>query len=968
MLFVRCGAGWKNELNKLFMNSFLVKSVGLVFAAVSVCAIPACKTDLSDVWNSIDNIEDRLSDVEKKIEGMNSNIDALSKLCEALSANVSVASVVPLQDAAGYEIVFSDGTKATIRNGADGKDGHTPAVSVTYDSASGAYYWTVDGEPLLDASGNRIKANGTDAELPRLSSGASLGTGYVQDATYISVDGGKNWTRISGENGVSFFESVKADESSSKVTMVLSDGTVLEIPFVKDFMFAFAEASVEVAYGTEVEVPVTQKGVVSSQVVKPDGWKVTLKEDAVVVKAPSLANDFAETEGEVAVIAVSKSGFTVISKLKVRVLKAALASETEVGLGQVTVKYVPNEAVTSYKVYDKVFTAAEAAAIDDDSVEEKLKDEKSSEYSGSQSVTLTVPESLPVGSEAVVIAVAYNQRNQASSVSRSTFKVGGPLVEISLVKANCTSLETQTAPNGFTNYYFQWVGKKSVAEAFEGNAAEDAAGFVEYLSGKPSGTIAVLWSKKAENRTWKNLEVDTEYSFVCVPVEKKNSVVPTGAVARLDMKTLSEDEVPLPTVAVEVTGANWLYTTVKYTLNDAVTKLYCIAISQKEWNEYLTAHPGEDPRETVKANGKPYSYDGAERTSVWATQKETPIYLLAVAENEVGKLSDLAQVSYTTPSYIKGKSTVDIAVSDVKATSAHSVCTPSSDAAYYLLKQAADAQWKAIDQQEQGGIYEYVCRNGVKLVSPDVYDWTGLVVDTDYTIYCVAVDQDGNYGELAQGRFRTAEEEGEDSPEYSRFIGDWTMSYTDFLTKSKGSMQIKISRKTTGKSFYVSGLMTEEYVSKYSISDASIVAPFSDGKILLNAATSVREAGKVAEEAGRDYKFCGFTKGTANDEPSVFFRPNAGLVGTYSDGRIEFADNGAVGGQYILQGYCWLAFDSQGNPIGRADAVIPVDISFEKNPVTSSAAASAQESGRTVSAASKGTSSPLGALPGFKVF
>lgn len=124
MLFVRCGVGWKNELNKLFMNSFLVKSVGLVFAAVSVCAIPACKTDLSDVWNSIDNIEDRLSDVEKKIEGMNSNIDALSKLCEALSANVSVASVVPLQDAAGYEIVFSDGTKATIRNGADGKDGH----------------------------------------------------------------------------------------------------------------------------------------------------------------------------------------------------------------------------------------------------------------------------------------------------------------------------------------------------------------------------------------------------------------------------------------------------------------------------------------------------------------------------------------------------------------------------------------------------------------------------------------------------------------------------------------------------------------------------------------------------------------------------------------------------------------------------------------------------------------------------
>lgn len=169
----------------------------VLFAALSACVLPACKTDLSDVWNSIDNIDDRLSQVEKKIEEMNTNIDALGKICDALSSNVSVSSVTPLQDASGYEIVFSDGTKATIHNG-------------------------------------------TDAELPRLASGASLGEPYVQDATYISVDGGKTWTRISGENGVSFFESVKADESSSKVTLVLADGTVIEVPFVKDFMFAFA--------------------------------------------------------------------------------------------------------------------------------------------------------------------------------------------------------------------------------------------------------------------------------------------------------------------------------------------------------------------------------------------------------------------------------------------------------------------------------------------------------------------------------------------------------------------------------------------------------------------------------------------------------------------------------------------------------------------------------------------------------
>ncbi len=43
------------------------------------------------------------------------------------------------------------------------------------------------------------------------------------------------------------------------------------------------------------------------------------------------------------------------------------------------------------------------------------------------------------------------------------------------------------------------------------------------------------------------------------------------------------------------------------------------------------------------------------------------------------------------------------------------------------MKHANDTQWSVIDQQEQGGIYEYVCRNGYKLKATDVYDWTGLV-------------------------------------------------------------------------------------------------------------------------------------------------------------------------------------------------------------------------------------------------
>lgn len=44
------------NLINILMNHFLGKSVGGVFAVLSACVLPACKTDLSDVWNSIVNI------------------------------------------------------------------------------------------------------------------------------------------------------------------------------------------------------------------------------------------------------------------------------------------------------------------------------------------------------------------------------------------------------------------------------------------------------------------------------------------------------------------------------------------------------------------------------------------------------------------------------------------------------------------------------------------------------------------------------------------------------------------------------------------------------------------------------------------------------------------------------------------------------------------------------------------------
>lgn len=105
----------------------------------------------------------------------------------------------------------------------------------------------------------------------------------------------------------------------------------------------------------------------------------------------------------------------------------------------------------------------------------------------------------------------------------------------------------------------------------------------------------------------------------------------------------------------------------------------------------------------------------------------------------------------------------------------------------------------------------------------------------------------------------------------------------------------------------------------------------------------------------------------------IYLRPNSGYprlddeAASYS--TCVIAECGAVGGPYTLQGYCWVAFDSDGNPVGRADAVIPVNISFEKYAQTASVAAksSAEISGRTVADRTNARDSRSQMLFGFDI-
>lgn len=198
---------------------------------------------------------------------MNTNITSLQKIVEALQENDYITGVTPLFENGtqiGYTITFKKSGPIVIYHGKDGmdgkdgadgndgKDGYSPKIGVAKD-ADGIYYWTLDGEWLLDDNGNKIKAEGKDGQDGNDGSSGEAGSGKdgedgitpelkIEDGYwYVSYDNGETWRKLGkatgengkdgqpGENGDSFFKNVDTS-NPDYIIFVLVDGTEIKIP------------------------------------------------------------------------------------------------------------------------------------------------------------------------------------------------------------------------------------------------------------------------------------------------------------------------------------------------------------------------------------------------------------------------------------------------------------------------------------------------------------------------------------------------------------------------------------------------------------------------------------------------------------------------------------------------------------------------------------------------------------------
>lgn len=281
----------------------------ILYALFTALLLISC-SQITDMQQQLDDHEQRISELETLCRRMNTNIEAIQTLVTAINSHDQIESISYIYEGSemvGYNVTLTSGRVLVIysgrsedgqngedgKDGQDGKDGYTPVIGVKMDT-DGIYYWTVDGQWLLDENGNKVRAQAIDGEDGTQGEPGNPGDPGIQGepgvtpklkiedgSWYVSYDEGVTWallgvvTEDEDSSDVDpLFTSVTTDDENAY--FVLSDGTTLTLPlatvldvtFENENLKVSANAELSIAYKVQTKAKSVDIEVVSSSDIK----------------------------------------------------------------------------------------------------------------------------------------------------------------------------------------------------------------------------------------------------------------------------------------------------------------------------------------------------------------------------------------------------------------------------------------------------------------------------------------------------------------------------------------------------------------------------------------------------------------------------------------------------------------------------------------------------------------------------
>lgn len=207
-------------------------------------AILACLMTMScskyEYSDELQKLGGRVENLEAMVLEANKQFEILHEIIMAIENNGYITDMIVGSDGQ-YYLTFNTGKTIVLRQGKDGKDGKDgQEIDFLIDVKQGEdeiYYWTINGQWLLDEDGKRVPASAQDGKDGK--DGKSMSeTGAIAPRTRIntvnrhweiSTDGGKTWSDTGivadGKDGEDdLFKSVIPSADGKSITFIFRNG------------------------------------------------------------------------------------------------------------------------------------------------------------------------------------------------------------------------------------------------------------------------------------------------------------------------------------------------------------------------------------------------------------------------------------------------------------------------------------------------------------------------------------------------------------------------------------------------------------------------------------------------------------------------------------------------------------------------------------------------------------------------